>query len=59
MHSKVHKMEQRNDRKTANKKASIAIDRAITNYRKKALTIRSQLWYTMTIEERGNPTLIV
>ena len=46
MHSKVHKMEQRNDRKTANKKASIAIDRAITNYRKKALTIRSHLWYT-------------
>ena len=45
--------------KRLTKKASIAIDRAITNYRKKALTIRSQLWYTMTIEERGNPTLIV
>lgn len=46
MHSKVHKMEQRNDGKTVNKKVSIAIDEAITNYRKKALTIRSQLWYT-------------
>ena len=32
--------------KRLTKKASIAIDRAITNYRKKALTIRSQLWYT-------------
>ena len=35
MHSKVHKMEQRNDRKTANKKASIAIDRAIPIIEKK------------------------
>ena len=47
MHSKVHKMEQRNDGKTVNKKSFNRYqDRAITNYRKKALTIRSQLWYT-------------
>ena len=59
MHSKVHKMEQRNDRKTANKKASIAIDRAITNYRKKSINNPFTIMVYLTIEERGNPTLIV
>ena len=45
--------------KRLTKKVSIAIDRAITNYRKKSINNPFTIMVYLTIEERGNPTLIV
>lgn len=59
MHSKVHKMKQRNDRKTVNRKSFNCYQESDNQLWKKSINNPFTIMVYLTIEERCNPTLIV